>query len=202
MIWNSPTGRRRGARVLAAAVLACLCLAAALPAGASANLGTKMYELCGQGKSLAGFTVKQYQLALKQLPTEAREYAAYCVEEIQKAELAVIARKGSSSNGRGAGGSSSGAGAGTGASGAGAPVEPTPAQQRILEQTRKSGVAPVHLGGSGGGSVSPGVVQPDLASAASNLPTPVLAVIAAVIAGIALLAGKEINTRMQRSRRD
>jgi hypothetical protein len=197
MIRNFATGRARRAGVLFAATFACLCLAAAVPAGAFANLGTKMYELCSQGKSLAGFTVKQYQTALEQLPTEAREYSSPCVEEIVNAELAAAAHKGRTVSGQG--GSSS---AGLAAPVAGQHVEPTPAQQQILEKTRKGGVGPVYLGGVGGGSVSPGVVHPDLASAASDLPTPVLAVIAAVIAGIALLAGREINTRMQRSRRD
>jgi hypothetical protein len=112
------------------------------------------------------------------------------------AELAAAAHKGHTVGGQGSGSSP-----GVGAPGTGQHVEPTPAQQQILEQTRKSGVGPVHLGGGGEGSVVPGVVHPNLASAASDLPTPVLAVIAAVIAGIALLAGKEINTRMQRSRR-
>jgi|HubBroStandDraft_4_1064222.scaffolds.fasta_scaffold343538_2 hypothetical protein len=195
MIRNFATSRSGSARVLAA-IFAYLCLAAAVPAGAHANLGTKMYELCSQGKSIAGFTVKQYQIALEQLPTEAREYSSPCVEEIVNAELAAAAHKGRTVGGQGGGSST-----GVAASGAGQHVEPTPAQQQILEQTRKSGVGPVHLGGGGKGSVVPGVVHPDLASAASDLPAPVLAVIAAVIAGIALLAGKEINTRLQRSRR-
>ncbi|MFZ2050718.1 MAG: hypothetical protein WB698_07225 [Solirubrobacteraceae bacterium] len=196
MIRNFAARKSSSARVLAAAIFACLCLAAAVPAGARANLGTKMYELCSQGKSLAGFTVKQYQIALAQLPTEAREYSSPCVEEIVNAELAAAAHKGHTVDGQ-----SSGSSTGVATPGAGQHVEPTPAQQQILEQTRKSGVGPVHLGGGGEGSVVPGVVHPDLASAASDLPTPVLAVIAAVIAGIALLAGKEINTRMRRSRR-
>ncbi len=195
MIANFAPRRSSGARAIAAAIFACLCLAGTLPASARADTSTKIYELCGQGKSLAGFSVEQYQHALENPPTEIVEYKAECLEEIQKAEIA--AHKGGTSRDQGGGGSSSAAGA----PGVGQTVEPTQAQQRILKQTRKSGVGPVHLGGGSEGSVTPGVVHPDLASAASDLPTPVLAVIAAVIAGIALLAGKEINTRMQRSRR-
>jgi hypothetical protein len=199
MIRNFASRRSSSARAFAAAILAFLCLAGTSPAGARGDTSTKIYELCGQSKSLAGFTVKQYQRALETLPTEILEYHYECVEEIQKAELAAAAHKGGTGTGQGGSGPSSGGGA---PSATGHTVEPTPAQQQILEQTRRSGVGPVHLGGSsGGGSVTPGVVHPDLASAASDLPPPVLAVIAAVIAGVMLLAGKEINTRVQRSRR-
>lgn len=199
MIRNFASRELAVAQTLAAAALACLCLLGAIPAAASADIATELAERCGQGKSLAGFTVKQYQEALKHLPTEVLEYSG-CAEEIQKAELAAADHKegAGGAGGQGAGGGS----AGGGAAGAGASVEPTPAQQRILEQTRRNGAPAVRLGGggSGEGSVSPGVVHPDLASAASDLPAPVLAVIAAVIGGILALASQEINRRMQRSR--
>jgi hypothetical protein len=43
-------------------------------------------------------------------------------------------------------------------------------------------------------------VHPDIASAAGDLPTPVLALIAAVAGGILLLVGHELNERIRRSR--
>ena len=118
-----------------------------------------------------------------------------CVEEIQRAELAAASHKSTgSSGGRGSGGSSPGGGSPS----AGQAVEPTPSQERILEATRKGGPPAVRLGSGTGGSVSPGVVHPDLASAASDLPASILAVIAAVIGGILLLVGQEIHKRMHR----
>jgi hypothetical protein len=195
MIRNFASRELDAAQTFAAAALACLCLLGAIAPAASADIATEIAERCGQGKSLAGFTVKQYQEALKHLPTEVLEYSA-CAEEIQKAELAAASHK--------AGGGGTGGSTGAGSSGEGPsapPVEPTPAQQQILEQTRRNGVPAVHLGGGAqGGSVSPGVVHPDLASAASDLPAPVLAVIAAVVGGILVLAAQEINRRVQRSR--
>jgi hypothetical protein len=108
---------------------------------------------------------------------------------IQQAELAAASHRGTG------GQQSSGTGASPGAGAGGGTVEPTPAQQHILEATRHEHLAPVALGGSGG-TVQPGVVHPDLVSATSDLPTPVLAVIALVLAGLLLLAGKEIKERL------
>ena len=187
--------------MLVAASFACLCLLGAIPPAVSADAGAEMMELCAQGQSLAGFTVKQYQGALEHLTTEMIEYHSECVEEIRKDELAAASHKGAG----GSGGSSGGPGPGGGSSGggspsAGQPVEPTPTEERILEATRKGGTPAVRLGGGVGGSVAPGVVHPDLASAASNLPAAVIAVIAAIIGGILLLAGQEIHKRMHRFR--
>lgn len=199
MIRNIASPVARGARAFGVAGLTCLCLACALPAAASANVGREIIERCTHSQPLSGYTVKQYQQAIHDLPTEVLEYSA-CVEEIQRAELHAAAHKGGSGGGTGAagegpGGSSTGAGT---SPGAGQAVEPTPAQQKILERTRAAGAPPVDLGGDGG-SVLPGVVHANLASATSNLPVPVLAVIAAVLAGIVALAGREIHARMQRS---
>jgi hypothetical protein len=187
-------------RIAGAATLACLLLACMQPAGASASIATEIAERCGHQQSLAGFTVKQYQEALKKLPTEVLEYSS-CAEEIQRAELEAAGHKhGAGGQGSPGGGGAAGSpGSGAGPGGAGQAVEPTPAQQKVLEQTRVGTAPTVHLGDGNNEPVAPGVVHADLASATSNLPAPVLAVIAAVIAGIALLAGREIHARMQRS---
>ncbi len=189
--------RRHRARPSAAsaAVVLTLALAATLPATASADVGAQILNRCGHlksGESLSGYTVAQYKQALQEMPTEVLEYSN-CQELIYKAELAAAAHKGSGASQGGGGGPGSATG-----SGAGGAVEPTPAQQRILEATRRESLTPVHLGG-GGETVLPGVVHPDLASATSSLPTPVLVVIALVIACLLLLAGKEIRERIARS---
>jgi hypothetical protein len=196
------TGRLAGLlRIAGAATLACLLLACVRPPGASANVAREIAERCGHQQSLAGYTVKQYQEALKKLPTEVLEYSS-CAEEIQRAELEAAGHGHGAGGQGGTGGGGSGGLPGSGASpggGAVQAVQPTPAQQKVLERTRTGSAPTVHLGGANNEPVAPGVVHADLASATSNLPAPVLAVIAAVIAGVALLAGREIHARMQRS---
>jgi hypothetical protein len=179
------------------AVALALAIAAMLPAAAAADVAAQIVNRCGHGESLAGFTVKQYQLALERMPTEVREYSN-CAELIQQAELAAASHKGGTVGGPGTGSTGSGTGSGTGPGGVGgAAVEPTPAQQRTLEQTRKAGAPAVHL--SGGDAVTPGVVHPSLASATSNLPPSALVVVGIVLAGLLLLAGREAKEHITRS---
>lgn len=188
-----PADRKSPGWLVAALVLA---FATILPATATADVAAQIVSRCGHGESLAGFTVKQYQLALEKMPTEVREYSD-CAELIQQAELAVASHKGETAGGSGGGGAESGIGSGTGpGSIGGAAVEPTPAQQRTLERTRKAGAPAVRL--DGGGTVTPGVVHPSLASATSNLPTPVLVVVGIVLAGLLLLAGREVKEHIAR----
>ncbi len=189
--------RARGGRMLVTVFVACFCLVGATPTAASADATAKMMKLCADGQSLAGFTVKQYQRVLEHLPTEVIEYKYECVEEIQEAELAAASHKGAWGS---SGSSDDGSSSGGISPRAGQPVEPTPTQERILEAARTGHAPAVRLGRGVGESLSPGVVQPDLASAASDLPAAVLAVVAAVICGILLLAGHEIHERMRRSR--
>jgi hypothetical protein len=181
--------RRRPASIAAAAALA-LALSAAVAGSAYADVGKKIVERCEAGESISGYTVKQYQRAFHDMTTENIEYGD-CAEVIQEAGLAAAGHRGAAGGGQG-GGAAGSPGTGTGA--AGGALEPTPAQQHILEATRHKHLAPVQL--AGGGAVQPGVVNPDLASATSDLPTPVLAVIALVLAGLLLLAGREIKQRL------
>lgn len=178
--------RRRAAPIAAVAALT-LALCATLAGSALADAGMQIVEHCEHEQSISGYTVQQYQHALKDMPTEAIEYTD-CSEVIQQAELAAAAHRGATGGGQ-LGGSEASPSIGGGA------VAPTPAQQHILEATRHEHPAPVQLGG-GGGTVQPGVVHPDLASATSDLPTPVLAVIALVLAGLLLLGGREIKERL------
>lgn len=187
-------------------MLASLCLIGAMAPVASADAGAKIIERCAQGQSLAGFTVEQYQHALRSLTTEEIEYHGECVEAIERAELAAASHRHAGHSGANpdepgpSGGFAGGSSPGGGSSSGGRPVEPTAAQARILEATRNGRAPAVRLGGSAGGSISPGVAHPDLASAASDLPTAVQAVIAAALGGILLLAGHEIRWRMRRTR--
>lgn len=188
-------------RTLVVAIVACLCilsaagLTASASADASANASAKIMELCAHGQSVAGFTVKQYQATLENLTTEEIEYHSECVEAIQKADLAAAGRKGDHRFG----GSPRGRSLDGGSPIAGQAVEPTPTQARMLEATRMDGAPAVRLGDRAGGSTFPGVVHPDLASAASDLPPAVLAVVAAAIGGILLLAVHDVRERTRRS---
>jgi hypothetical protein len=179
---------------LGPALVVAVALAAALPSHAAADVGRQIINRCGRGESLAGYTVKQYQQALKEMETEVIEYSN-CAELISQAELAASQKH----HGGSEGGGTTGSGAGTRGSpggGTSAPVTPTPTEERELAQARRRANVPVQLGP--GETVAPGVVHSNLASAASNLPTPVLIVIALVLAGLALLAGSEVKRRSAR----
>lgn len=196
MIRSLPLNSSDKLCTLIATVGAFLCVLGAAPPAASADITAKMMELCGHGQSLAGFTVEQYQNALKHLTTEEIEYPTECIEEIQRAELAAASHKGRNGS---KGASDISGGLSGGSPSGGQRVEPSPAQERILAATRKRGAPAMRLGDGPGGSTSPGVVHPDLAAAASHLPAAVIAVIAAVIGGILLLVGHEIRERTRRS---
>lgn len=174
------------------APLVALALALVTPAGASADVGKKIIERCGHGESLSGYTVKQYKRALQEMETELIQYTD-CAEEIEKAELAAAGRHGGGA-GRNSG-STGGPGIPTGGPPSGTnPAEygnqaipATPAEQRQLTQAANSKPAPIRLGGQ---DVRPGVVHADIAGATSSLPRPLLAMIAAIVAGILLLGGR------------
>jgi hypothetical protein len=206
MIRNHLASQRRICRARAVAALAAViaCLAGALPASASADVGMQIVERCGRGQSLSGFTVAQYKRALQEMEAEAIEYSN-CAELIQQAELKAAAR--SKAGSRGSSGSpgapgTTGPGSPSGGSGA---VEngnaPIPfrdaAEQQTVERARDGKAAPVHVGTA---TVLPGVVPANIASATSSLPTPLLAAIAAVCAGLLLLTGRELKDRVARSR--
>lgn len=211
MTQTHAASQRRISRARAVAVLATLasCLAASLPAGASADVGQQIIERCGHGQSLSGYTVAQYKRALQEMEAEAIEYSN-CAELIQQAELKAAAKgkAGTSTSTPGAPtGPSGGPGGGLGGSPAaaggavGTGNAPIPflnaAEQQTVEQARHGKAAPVHVGA---GTVLPGIVHANLASATSSLPAPLLAAIAIVCAGLLLLGGREIKDRIARSR--
>jgi hypothetical protein len=185
-------------RATAAATLA-LATTLALPTSALGNVGTKIIERCSHGQPISGYTVQQYRQALAEMETEIAEYTD-CGELITQAELKAAGHRGGPGGGQGGfGGGSAGGGAGGlsggGAAGNGNAEIPflTPAEQRTVEQARHVPAAPIRLAGR---EVLPGVVHANLASATSSLPTPLLAAIALMLAGLLLLAGREAGTRL------
>ncbi len=150
----------------------------ALPAGASEV--TKIYEDCGIEKLPTGFSQQAYNQAMKQMPPELAEYDN-CPDLIQKAQLA----RATSSQG-------------AGSPGAAAPsAPPTPSEQHTLERIPHAGAPPVQVNGE---VIHPGVVHVNLTSAVNKLPTPLLALIAFLLAcALSVTAWAVRNRVRQRS---
>ncbi len=159
-------------------------MAAGPIASAGADVGTKIIERCTHGQSIAGFSQQNYRRALEETTAEVNEYSD-CVNLIHKAQLAAA--------GRGAGGSGNGSDGGS-AGGLTANVPPpTPAEQQALQAAHSSGATPVQVGGQ---TVAPGVVHANIASAASSLPTPLLALLAFLLAGALYILARTIRERV------
>jgi hypothetical protein len=172
----------------AAALLAALLLALSLPALAQAGSAKKILEACGEGKIPGGYSQQAYDQAIKQMPPELSEYSD-CSDLIHKAQLAAAA-----------GGHGGGGAGGSAAAGGAAIAPPTPAEQHALEHiTHSAGIAPVKVGEE---VVHPGVVHVDIASAIGDLPTPLLALLAFLLAGALLGIGRTVGTRMRGRRHD
>jgi hypothetical protein len=126
---------------------------------ASADEASTIIERCTHGQSLTGFSGHAYQKALHQLPTDVREYSD-CEELIRKAALG-------------------GGGGGGGGLGGGEVAPPTPAEQATLTRAAHHKAPAIKVGGT---SEEPGVVPVSLASALNALPTPLIALLAALFA--------------------
>jgi hypothetical protein len=162
-------------------LLLTVALTSASPAHA-ADAGHKIIRLCAEGKSLAGFPPSAYAKALKEISATTEEYSE-CGQLIRAAQQAAA-------RGHGA---------------AGAPgavpqaVAATPAEQRSLAGAAKSGSAPINLGGQ---EIHPGVVHANIASAFSTLPTPLLVLIAFLLACVLAFGGRFLQHRIRDGRAD
>lgn len=162
-----------------------LALAAALQAApAGADVGTKIIERCTHGQSIAGFSQQDYRRALEETTAEVNEYSD-CVNLIHKAQLAAA--------GRGAAGGGGGTGPGSVGALSANVAPPTPAEQQALQSAHSSGATPVQVGAH---TVAPGVVHADIASAASSLPTPLLALLAFLLGGGLFILARAIRERV------
>jgi hypothetical protein len=172
------------------AVLSALLLALSAPAIAGANATTKILEGCGTGEVPTGLSQQAYRQALTKVPTYLSEYSD-CSELIHKAQLATAAR--------GRSGGSGGDSGASGASGAAASkIAPaTPVEQRELQHAHHSGSAPVRVGDQ---EIHPGVVHANIASALSSLPTPLLVVLAFLLACSLLVLAGVIRNRVRARR--
>ena len=154
-------------------------LMAAAPARAE-DVGDKIIRRCTHGKSLTGFSPSAYAKALKELPPDVEEYSD-CANLIRRAQAAAA---------------SGGGGAPAGAALTGA-IPASPAEQQALATAAQPGAAPVEVGGQ---QVHPGVVHANIASALSSLPTPLLVLLAFLLACVVAFAGGAARKRVRADR--
>jgi hypothetical protein len=153
-----------------------LALLSIVPA-ARADVGATIIERCTHGKSVSGFSQQDYRRALQEIPAEVEEYSD-CANLIRRAQLAA-------------------AGAGPGARGEGVgPIALTPSERAALGRLPKAS-APLRVGGQ---LIRPGVVHANVASALSSLPSPLLALLAFLLACLLLLAASSIRNRVRAHR--
>ncbi|HEY4428423.1 MAG TPA: hypothetical protein VGN08_09495 [Solirubrobacteraceae bacterium] len=148
----------------------------ATPAPAGADVGETIIQRCTHGQSLSGFSQSDYSKALKELSADAEEYTD-CAAQIRQAQLAAA-----------------GGGGGAAAAGLPVPIAATPREQRALSKAAASGSSPVRVGAQ---LVHPGVVHANIASAFSTLPTPLLALIAFLLAFLLAVAGGALRNRIR-----
>jgi hypothetical protein len=152
---------------------------APIAAASTASEAQTILEKCGHGEPFGGYTQNAYREALKQMPTEVREYSP-CENLIHKAELAA-------------------AGGGAGASGASSNVALplSPSEQRAVQSAHHGRPAPVRVGGE---PIRPGVVHANIASAVNTLPYSLFAVLAFLLAGALVLTAGEVGKRVRARR--
>jgi hypothetical protein len=178
-----PQSRPIGHRPALLAVLLATVALASAPV-ALADVGETIIQRCTHGQSLSGFAPGAYGRALKELSADAEEYTD-CASLIRSAQLAAASHHGSA------------AGELTGA----APVATlaTPTEQRSLSRAASAGSNPVRLDGT---VIHPGVVHATVASALSTLPTPLLAILALMLACLLVTAGFAVRRRVRAGRSD
>ena len=171
-------------RVLAALCAAALTLLAPVAAARAEDDAHKILDRCGHGESLAGFPPSAYAKALKDISATTEEYSE-CGQLIREAEAA--AAQGHGSSGGGPAGPST------------QPVTATPAERRAVARAAGAGAAPITLDGQ---EIHPGVVHANIASAFSTLPTPLLALIAFLLACALAVGARAVQKRVSGGRAD
>lgn len=164
------------------ALIALLALLGSAPT-AHAGEASQIIHRCTHGESLEGFSQKAYRKALRELPSVVSEYTD-CPELIHKAQLASAGHHGGVP-----GGPSSGPGGGT-------PLPLTSGEQRAVHEAHLA-TKPLSIGNK---LITPGAVHVNLASALNSLPTPLLAMLALLLAAAATLAGGNLRNRVRAHR--
>jgi hypothetical protein len=181
------TAALRFAPALAAALVLSFALGAPVAVGASMleREVTKIYEDCGISTEPTGFSQQAYSRAIREMPPILAEYDN-CPDLINKAQLA-----GASGHGN------TGAAAAAAGTGTTAVAPPTPTEQRVLEGIPHAAAPSVPVGNQ---TIHPGVVRVNLASAFNTLPTPLLVLLAFMLACAVLVAGRILRNRVRTRR--
>jgi hypothetical protein len=161
------------------ALLTALLTALALATAAGANVGETIVRRCTHGESLSGFSQQAYNQALKDLSAGTEEYSN-CAQLIRQAQLAAAAAAGH-------GGEATSSGPTTA-------IAPTAAEQQAIAQAPSAGATAVRLGA---GTIHPGVVPVNIASAFSALPTPLLATVVFLVVCLLVAAGAAIRNKIR-----
>jgi hypothetical protein len=172
----------------AAALLAVVLLVLGTAGPAFAGATKKILETCSEGRIPSGYSQQAYEQALRKMPPELSEYSD-CSDLIHKAQLAAA------TGGHGPGGAGGAGGLGPAA----AIAPPTPAEQHALERATHGGGAPVKVGSA---AIHPGVVHVDIASALGTLPTPLLTLLAFLLACALWMLGRTVHARVRGPRHD
>ncbi|HEV7162946.1 MAG TPA: hypothetical protein VGN25_06810 [Solirubrobacteraceae bacterium] len=152
-----------------------------LAPAARADVGEQIILRCTHGESLAGFSQKAYDRALKELSADAEEYSP-CSAQIRRAQAAAAA-----------GGRRIGGGPSTGAPAAAATAA-SPAEKKAVARAASAGAGPVNLGGQ---VIHPGVVNTGIASAFSSLPTPLLVILIFLLVCLLLVGAGTVRNRVR-----
>jgi len=144
---------------------------------AGANVGETIVRRCTHGESLGGFSQQAYNQALKDLSAGTEEYSN-CAQLIRQAQLAAAAGHGGEAV----------------SSGPTAAIAPTAEEQKAIAQAPSAGAAPVRLGG---GTIHPGVVPVNIASALSTLPTALLATVVFLVVCLLAAGGAAIRSKIR-----
>ena len=197
-----PGGPHRTMRLrLRIATALALMLALAVPALAQASGSAVIRDCTDDGQLSKSYTQKDYADALAHLPADVDEYSD-CRDVLSRARLGG-AGGGSNNGGSGgggaaggaAGGGSTGGGAAGGDTGTGGPAadpfaDATPAERASYEKAVLAGAAPVQLDGR---PITPGTLGGKTNTGVSDLPTPLLVILALV--GLGGLGAAGLATR-------
>lgn len=158
----------------------------AVAQSASADIGEKILLRCTHGQSVSGFSQSAYREALKEAEADLEEYSPACGAMIREAERAAAA------GGRGAGGAATGQSTATPVA-----IAATPSEQQAITHAQNAEPESVKFGGA---LVHPGVVHVGIASAFSSLPTPLLAILAFLLACLLVVVGGVLRNRVRADR--
>ncbi len=181
------SARQERPRTLPAALLAALAIVFAVmatpPAIASTSAGQELIQRCTHGESLSGFPQSAYTQALSELSADTEEYSS-CSQLIRQAQLAAAT------------GGSGGSGGGAAAP---AVLPTTPQERTSIAKATHTGSGPVKVGGQ---VIRPGVVPVSISSAVSTIPTPLLLIVALLVAFVVVIAVGGLRRRVRSRRTD